>query len=816
MSEERVSIGQKCAYSAMPFTKAIPSKVGALGSLLFLTQIVGLDPLKLGLIAILPSFWDAVTDPLMGAISDRTNTRWGKRRPYIFVGGLMQMLGTSAHWLVPFWYVPWARANGVSVDWVYLLLLINELYNRTFGTIVRVPYVALGAELSDIPDERNKLVVFRTIATNLGMFLGLAIGTSVIGKTDINAYPYLVVSMISLTAIGVISTSVFCRERRFSTIQQRKKPTFKDMAKILTYKPFIMFTVIFLTTQMSFTVTKGLIVFIGRFYLLDNTVVFKFEMLLLVSMTLSLFVWPRILRALGNKRAQLITIASMGFLFSLTYFFFQPYNGEPRFTGKPIQNIGRRLIYKGLLFRWDYTGIDIKDIPKLKHGIRSSGPLGERYFAGLDPETESDDEFLVRLNSFIENPALFEEIKDTPYFTKDSFSDYAALAGSQSSDGSVIAAFLSGEQLSSPVEGSLEVLNKRLADPLFYEQTKDNSALSELPQDLLLMEKEAIPERLRARLAEFSGQDATSFDLKDADFSLEQLRSLGAIMHEEVSVNEWYASLLRKLGSAEDDLEKRAEKKLRKTVNEKLRVYLHLERGETIVPLELSPDEIEKVAFFNRALLEHAYPRAVVESRSLNIQKAKDKLKLMLIRTKHTRKMSFSELDGPEQKDIMTANRLLLAHLFPANVEDSVPTLRMGLVFVFAILVGVVAGGLGLMAGTMIPDLADYDELQTGFRRMGLLFGVESFAVKIEFSVVPLLKGLVLAAIGIRYKVDFTTTPEQLAQICDRLRFAYVAPAVVGCSLAFLMLLFYPLNNARLRKIRQELQERRAAEIERA
>ncbi|MFC1735555.1 MFS transporter [Candidatus Hydrogenedentota bacterium] len=812
MDNGRVSLGQKLAYSAYFFGRAIPGRVGNLGSLLFFTQVVGLDPLKLGVVAILPTFWDAVTDPIMGAISDRTRTRWGRRRPYIMVGGLMCVLGTALHWTVPAWYVPWATAHGFPVNWIYVFLFIQELFNRTFATVVNVPYAALGAEMSDIPHERNKVVATRGLVTNIGMIIGMIIGMNVLEVFDITAYPYLVVSLLSMTILGTIATSVGCKERRLTNIK-KQKPTLrsmaKDMAKVFTFKPFVMFVIMFLIAQMAFTVTKGLLVFIGRFWLLDNTIVFKFEILLFVVMTFSLMIWPKILRAVGNKNAQLFTLSSMAVIFGFTYFFFQPYNGDPTFTGKPLESMGRRVAYKILLFKCGYTGIDIRDISKLKEDAKANKLVGERYFEDMDLETETNDNFIDRLNEFIKTPNLFETIKDTPYFSGESFKDYNGFVSEQSLDESVLTVFLAGRRLEPEISDvSLEVLNNSLLAPLFYELCKESADMAKLPKGLLLMEKQAIRERLKAQLSEFASNEEVSFDLGNVDFDSAQLRALGEIIHEEEFGN-WHVSILKFFGQSDETIENKYLKKLKKNVHKELRRRFKLKKGEHNIPLNFTPEEIEKVAFFNRALLEHVYGEEIVTCRDLDVQKAKDKLKLMLIRTAHVRQEDFEVLDTNNQHDIMTTNRLLLAHMFKDNVQDSVPTLRIGWVYVFAILVGLVAGGLSLMPGTMIPDVADADELQTGFRRMGLLFGVESFAMKVEHSIVPLLKGLLLAAIGIRSKVDLTTTPEQLAEICAKLRFWYAVPAVTGCLLAFFLLIMYPLNNARLREIRANLQIQR-------
>ena len=80
--------------------------------IVILVQSLGMSPVMWGLIFFLPKLIDAVTDPLMGYISDRTQSRWGKRRPYIFIGAVIAGLSYIAMWqlfednslIFNFWY----------------------------------------------------------------------------------------------------------------------------------------------------------------------------------------------------------------------------------------------------------------------------------------------------------------------------------------------------------------------------------------------------------------------------------------------------------------------------------------------------------------------------------------------------------------------------------------------------------------------------------------------------------------------------------------------------------------------------------------
>lgn len=117
--------------------------------MLFYTQIMGMSPEIAGLALSIATVWDAVTDPLMGTISDRTTTRFGRRHPYMLVGGILLALSFLALWFVP------ESFRGEKTLFGYLLV-INILMKTTF-TVFVVPFTALGFEMCKRDDDRARL-----------------------------------------------------------------------------------------------------------------------------------------------------------------------------------------------------------------------------------------------------------------------------------------------------------------------------------------------------------------------------------------------------------------------------------------------------------------------------------------------------------------------------------------------------------------------------------------------------------------------------------------------------------------------------------
>ncbi|MDR2634415.1 MAG: MFS transporter, partial [Clostridiales bacterium] len=137
---------------------------GGAGSLVTTVYVVylALNGLSTGLaasIAMIAKIWDAVTDPLMGVLSDNTRTRFGRRRPYIFAGGLMVILSFALLFLPLY---------GMETMWVkYVIYLLAYLVFSTVSTVISVPYSALLTEMTGSHEERNKITTLRLVVSML-------------------------------------------------------------------------------------------------------------------------------------------------------------------------------------------------------------------------------------------------------------------------------------------------------------------------------------------------------------------------------------------------------------------------------------------------------------------------------------------------------------------------------------------------------------------------------------------------------------------------------------------------------------------------
>ena len=128
----------------------------------FYAAAIGLDLAAVGGVFFLARLWDAFIDPVVGNLSDKTNSKWGRRKPWIALGVPVM--------LFVFYFFSFPPENTSST---YLLVVAFFFY--VASTIVQIPYLSWGAELSRDYHERTRITGYREAATMIGIILATCI-----------------------------------------------------------------------------------------------------------------------------------------------------------------------------------------------------------------------------------------------------------------------------------------------------------------------------------------------------------------------------------------------------------------------------------------------------------------------------------------------------------------------------------------------------------------------------------------------------------------------------------------------------------------
>ena len=192
---------------------------------IFLTDVVGLEPRLASVAALISIIWDAINDPLVGMLSDRVRTRWGRRRPFLLFGAIPYGLGFMLLW----WAPPWGSqiALAVTVSLAYML-------SDTFQTLVAVPLYALTPDITPDYDERTSLTTYRMffnlMASLVTAVAAPAIVDAMLASGATQQQGYLIVSALfgglAIIPLLLIFFRVHERQRSDEEIEREQKTPF--------------------------------------------------------------------------------------------------------------------------------------------------------------------------------------------------------------------------------------------------------------------------------------------------------------------------------------------------------------------------------------------------------------------------------------------------------------------------------------------------------------------------------------------------------------------------------------------------------------
>ena len=203
---DRIPVHQRIIYGSGAFANNLLA--GAIGGMVIALNLgLGLSPAVVGTLAALPRLTDAITDPVMGFISDRTRSRWGRRRPYIFVGAIAVGIAYALLWQLP---------EGRSDDFYFGYFLIGSFVFYIAYTTFVTPWVALGFELTPDYHERTRLMGTGNFIGQLAYFVPpwfIAFMTLPMFASMMAGAEVLAILIGIAATLAAILPAIFLRER---------------------------------------------------------------------------------------------------------------------------------------------------------------------------------------------------------------------------------------------------------------------------------------------------------------------------------------------------------------------------------------------------------------------------------------------------------------------------------------------------------------------------------------------------------------------------------------------------------------------------
>ena len=269
---------------------------------IFLTDVVGLTPGIVAIALFIGKSWDYINDPLVGYLSDRTRTRWGRRRPFLLFGAVPFAVAFAFLWFKPNF------DSHTALVVFYTLMYV--LYDAVV-TFVSMPYFSLTPELTEDYDERTELTGYRMFFSILGGLISFVVPMMIIGQMSPgNAGNVFQMGLIFGIASAAPLLLVFFGTREQPYFTRLERPKLKESLKAaLKNRPFVFSAVIYLFTWTSMAIIEANLLFYIKYVVQRENMSEVIMATIFVTAILSLPLWDWISKKFNKRLAYIYGIA---------------------------------------------------------------------------------------------------------------------------------------------------------------------------------------------------------------------------------------------------------------------------------------------------------------------------------------------------------------------------------------------------------------------------------------------------------------------------------------------------------------------------
>ena len=307
----KLSAGRKIGYGVGDFGLGLLFLTASQFLLFYYTDVLGLSPSVAGWVFGAAVVWDAMIDPLMGALANRTRSRWGRYRPFLLFGAVPLALA----WALIF--VP----TGLTGWPLIIYALGTHCLFRTIYTIAAMPYLALSAAMTEDSAERSALaasrLVFQAFAGVLAAFATLKLA-ALLGAGQLG---WFFVSLVYGAVAAALMVLVFLAAREVSFGEALKiRPSFGEMIRVLrANRPFWLVCGAFLIGSVGFVFFNKSLPYWAKYGMgIENFGPFLGVLAMGITITIPLWAW---LTRRASKRITFLCGSAVSFLACVALWF---------------------------------------------------------------------------------------------------------------------------------------------------------------------------------------------------------------------------------------------------------------------------------------------------------------------------------------------------------------------------------------------------------------------------------------------------------------------------------------------------------------
>jgi GPH family glycoside/pentoside/hexuronide:cation symporter len=298
----RLTLREKWTYGSGDLSFSLITTIVGAYFAIFLTDVVGVPASSAALAIFVGSTWDYVNDPLVGYISDRTRTRWGRRRPFLLFAAVPLTLAFTLMW----WRPPITQPLVLGI-YFSLVFVVYELA----ATFAYMPYLALTPELTSEYDERTALMSARAFFSILGSLIAFTIPLMIVGEFNPeNAGRVLLMGAVFGAVCIIPLWMVFFGTRERKEFMHQPQPGVRQSIRsVRNNRPFVFSLVIYLFTWVTIAIIQLIMLYYIKYVIGREGNSDLIMATIFVTAMIALPAWEWISRKLNKRLAYIAGVA---------------------------------------------------------------------------------------------------------------------------------------------------------------------------------------------------------------------------------------------------------------------------------------------------------------------------------------------------------------------------------------------------------------------------------------------------------------------------------------------------------------------------
>jgi glycoside/pentoside/hexuronide:cation symporter, GPH family len=308
----KLSLKEKIGYSLGDTASHFVWDMVGFWILIFYTDTFGISAAAAGTIMLIARFWDMISDPIMGIIADRTNTRWGKFRPYI----LWMAFPYSVLAVLAFTTPDFGPTGKIIYAGVTYILLMSVF------TAINLPYSSLGAVMTSDSYERAGLNSYRFIFAFIGQFIvsGTALSLALyFGKGDnAKGYQYTLI-LFSIISFILFMITFKTTKERVQPPKAQKESLKEDFRNLFRNRPWVILFFVGIVSFIMFALQNLSIAYYFKYYIGREENVQLFNVIGTVALIVAIPFSKPLAKRFGKRNVFIASSLLSGFFFILLY-----------------------------------------------------------------------------------------------------------------------------------------------------------------------------------------------------------------------------------------------------------------------------------------------------------------------------------------------------------------------------------------------------------------------------------------------------------------------------------------------------------------